>query len=381
MLLFIVALIVFIIVDVIIRYTLKHAQEKKIRLEREETLRVSLDIDFSKEAKSLKRVEVENPKAKILCVDDEEVILGSFRKILVLDGYSVDTVESGPEALNLIKSNHYDFCFTDLKMPEMSGVDVTKAVTQLRPDIDVVIITGYATVETAVECMQFGAMDYVEKPFTEDELLGFVKKCLFKRQDKIAKKLMPKVHITHLSVDEKISDGEFTIPGGVFIAENHCWVAVDTDGTAKIGIDDFSKKMLGKIEKIDLPNLGMEIEAGQPLFTVKQSGRTITFKSPLSGNVAKNNFDLLENLENLEFSPYDNNWFCTIDASSLDDELLKMKIGKSAVEFYHKEISKWQKATKDIIPSDNSESKNLIIGEMQNFTDKDWEMVSGEFFS
>jgi DNA-binding NtrC family response regulator len=112
---------------------------------------------------------VPNPKARILCVDDEDVILDSFRKILVLDGYSVDTVNSGAEALNLIKSHHYDFVFTDLKMPEMDGVEVTKSVKYLRPDIDVIIITGYATVETAVECMKLGAMDYVQKPFTEDD--------------------------------------------------------------------------------------------------------------------------------------------------------------------------------------------------------------------
>ena len=165
------AVIIFIIADIFIRLILKKIETSKLRKEREAVLTESLTIDFSKEAKSLKRADVASPRAKILCVDDEDVILDSFRKILVLDGYSVDTVNSGPEALNLIKSNHYDFLFTDLKMPEMDGVEVTKAVKSVRPDIDVVIITGYATVETAVECMKIGAMDYVQKPFTEDELL------------------------------------------------------------------------------------------------------------------------------------------------------------------------------------------------------------------
>ena len=78
----------------------------------------------------------------------------------------------------------------------MDGLEVTKSVKHLRPDIDVVIITGFATVETAVDCMKFGAMDYVQKPFTEDELLEFVKKLLIKREDRISKTLKPKVHIT-----------------------------------------------------------------------------------------------------------------------------------------------------------------------------------------
>ena len=188
MLLFILAVIIFVIVDVIIRMVGKRLTEQKLKKEREVVLQESLKLDFTSEAKTLKRTEVENPKAKILCVDDEEVILNSFRKILVLDGYSVDTVETGQEALGLIQKHHYDFVFTDLKMPLMNGVEVTKSVKHLRPDIDVVIITGYASVETAVETMRYGAMDYIQKPFTEEELLAFVKKALIKRQDKIHEK-------------------------------------------------------------------------------------------------------------------------------------------------------------------------------------------------
>ena len=175
-LLLLISIVIFIIADYAIRTILRKNNIKKLRKEREEALAVNLNLDYSHEAKTLKRVEVDNPKAKILAVDDEEVILDSFRKILVLDGYSVDTVENGKEALGLIQKRNYDFVFTDLKMPQMDGVDVCKSVKHLRPDIDVIIITGYASVSTAVETMKFGAMDYVEKPFTEDELLAFAKK-------------------------------------------------------------------------------------------------------------------------------------------------------------------------------------------------------------
>ncbi len=192
-------------------------------------------------------LKLQNPKAKILCVDDEEVILGSFRKILVLDGYSVDTVETGQEALGLIQKHHYDFVFTDLKMPLMDGVEVTKSVKHLRPDIDVIIITGYASVETAVETMKYGALDYVQKPFTEDELIAFVQKSLIKRQDKIQKQLKPQVHISHVSATDDFTKGEFSIPGGVFISKNHTWVNMNQEGIAKIGIDDFAKKLIGKV--------------------------------------------------------------------------------------------------------------------------------------
>ena len=104
MIFLIVAVVLFIIADILIRYSLKKIKENKEVKERELALEKGLKLDFSPEAKSLKRVEVDNPKARILCVDDETVILDSFRKILVLDGYSVDTVERGTEVAGLVRA-------------------------------------------------------------------------------------------------------------------------------------------------------------------------------------------------------------------------------------------------------------------------------------
>ena len=168
-------------------------------------------------------------------------------------------------------------------MPSMDGVEVTKSVKQMRPDIDVVIITGYATVETAVECMKYGAMDYVQKPFTEDELLAFVKKSLIKRQDRIQKQLKPKVHITHVSTLEGIGANEFGIPGGVFIADGHAWASTFEDGTVRVGLDDFARRILGKVDGIELPNLGMTVQRGTPLFTVRQGRHSVPFLAPVLG--------------------------------------------------------------------------------------------------
>ncbi|MFC2134983.1 response regulator [Bacteroidota bacterium] len=385
MALFIVAIIVFILADVLIRFIIKNIKEKQQQKERVSALEVSLNLDFSKEAKSLKRAEVENPKAKILCVDDEPVILDSFRKILVLDGYSIDTVESGPEALNLVKSHHYDFVFTDLKMPEMDGVEVTKSVKHVRPDIDVVIITGYATVETAVDCMKFGAMDYVQKPFTEDELLDFTKKVVIKRQDRIQKELKPRVHITHLSGGELFRSGEFAIPGGVFISEGHTWASLDQEGTLKIGIDDFAKKLIGTIDDIEFPNLGMQVKKGQALFSIKQGRRIIPFNAPISGRVAQVNSDIIDDLEALDYSPYEKNWICLIDADDLDTELPELKIGKTAVALYQDDLEKCRQFGEKFFKDENkpkspSEKLQLCLGQFEKLEDKNWETVVSDFF-
>ncbi|HEX7357158.1 MAG TPA: response regulator [Ignavibacteriaceae bacterium] len=384
MALFILAIIIFIIADIIIRMVGKRFTEQKQKKEREIVLQESLKLDFTSEAKTLKRAEVQNPKAKILCVDDEEVILGSFRKILVLDGYSVDTVETGQEALGLIQKHHYDFVFTDLKMPLMDGVEVTKSVKHLRPDIDVIIITGYASVETAVETMKYGAMDYVQKPFTEDELIAFVQKALIKRQDKIQKQLKPKVHINHVPASDDFTKGEFSIPGGVFISKNHTWVSMNQAGIAKIGIDDFAKKLIGRVYSIELPNLGMNVKAGQPLFTIKQGNKSITFNSPITGKVSQINTILKDNVDALDVTPYERNWVCALDADNIDNEIKEMNIGKSAVAFFQEDIEKFKNTITEILKSEKKGDEyldnGLFIGQLEKLSDVNWNKIVTEFF-
>lgn len=384
MALFIIALIVFIIVDIVIRVIAKKIHEKKLVKEREETLQVSLNLDYTNESKTLKRVEVEEPKARILCVDDEPVILDSFRKILVLDGYCVDTVETGQEALGLIQKHSYDFVFTDLKMPEMDGVEVTKAVKHIRPDIDVVIITGYATVQTAVECMKYGAMDYVEKPFTEDELLEFTNKLLIKREEKIKQTIKPSVNITNVENILGTKSTGFSIPGGVFISDNHCWISINQEGRAQVGIDDFGMKLIGKVDAIEPPNLGMKVNKGEVLFTAKVNGRAVQFKSPISGKVVRVNNQLFEDLSVLEYSSYHKNWICIVDSDKLDSELAELKIGKAAVNFYQEELEKMKllhnKIKNGKETEDYKHESYIEVGEMRNADDISWERYVEEFF-
>jgi len=333
----IILLILFVTADLIIRQAFKVYKENKARKERESILNESLNLDFSREALSLKRTEVENPKARILCVDDEEVILDSFRKILVLDGYSIDTVTSGKEAVGLVQTHNYDFVFTDLKMPEMPGEEVCKSVKHIRPDIDVIIITGYATVESAVECMKYGAMDYLQKPFTEDELLNNVSTFLIKRTNRIKSKLKPAIHVVGDELKQGLTD-ELVIPGGVFISKNHVWVSLTQEGKIKVGIDDFANKIITQIKSIEFPNLGMNVKAGQTLFNLNLGNKTLHFATPLSGKVIKINDPLKENLAAMEETSYDDNFICIIEPENLDEELKELKIGKSAIAMFESDL-------------------------------------------
>lgn len=385
MLIFIFAVLMFIIADLLIRYFGIGLKDKNALRERAAALEESLKLDFRREAESLKRVVVSNPKARILCVDDEEVILDSYRKILVMEGYSVDTIMNGKEALGLVQTHNYDFVFTDLKMPEINGVEVTKSIKHLRPDIDVIIITGYATIETAVETMKYGATDYIQKPFTKDELLDFTNKSLIRRQDRIKKHLKPKIFITYLADTKTFIDSEFAIPGGVFISEEHCWVSMDQAGAVKIGLDDFTRKLIRKIDNIEFPNLGMNVKRGRPLFSISQRNRIITFASPVSGLVSRINTLLSQDLEALDITPYYDNWICIIEADNLDNEIKQLKIGKSAVTFYQEDIEH----LKDFISGLSKDKKEktamksngeLHLGEIEGMDDSSWEKAVAEFF-
>ena len=122
-------------------------------------------------------------KAKILVVDDEEIVLKSCRKILESGGHQVYTALSGQEVFDLLEKEPVDIIFTDMKMPAIDGIEVLERVKEKYPDILVVMITGYSTVQSAVQAMELGAFDYIPKPFTPGEVLTVVENALGKKSN------------------------------------------------------------------------------------------------------------------------------------------------------------------------------------------------------
>ncbi len=117
-------------------------------------------------------------QSTILVVDDEPAVCKSVKKILERKGHHVDMVQRGKDALDMIEQGQYDVLVVDLKMPGMDGIEVLKGVREKHPEILVVIVTGFATVESAVEAMKLGAFDYIAKPFSPDELTIVVERAL-----------------------------------------------------------------------------------------------------------------------------------------------------------------------------------------------------------
>jgi len=119
-------------------------------------------------------------RGSILIVDDELGPRESLRMILE-PIYDVHTVDNGQEALNFICREKVDLVTLDLKMPGLTGVDVLREIKNFRPDIDVIIITGYGSLNNAQEAIRFGAGDFISKPFNVADIIAIISKCFERR--------------------------------------------------------------------------------------------------------------------------------------------------------------------------------------------------------
>jgi glycine cleavage system H lipoate-binding protein len=223
----------------------------------------------------------------------------------------------------------------------MDGVEVTKAVKHLRPDVDVVLITGYASIESAVETMKHGAMDYVEKPFTADELTELTNKLVIRRQARLEAESKPEIRLITPSVSESDSRREFNIPAGVFVSPSHSWVSLALNGMVRVGIDDFTHKTLGRIDSVELPGTGRMIAKGDPLFSIQQGDLSLSVPAPVNGRVSGVNAQLLDNPGLIKLKPYELGWICRIEPTKLADDLKDLKVGEDAVSWYREEVDRY----------------------------------------
>lgn len=120
-------------------------------------------------------------KAAILVIDDEKAMRDSCYQVLSKDGYATETAENGQSGLQKIREVRPDLVLIDLKMPGMGGMELLEKIGQIDPDIISIVITGYATIESAVEAMKLNAYDFLPKPFTPDQLRIVIERGLERR--------------------------------------------------------------------------------------------------------------------------------------------------------------------------------------------------------
>lgn len=114
--------------------------------------------------------------ARILVIDDEKVICDGCRFALADKGHQVDFCLTGKSGIETAENGSYDLLLLDIKLPDIDGLDILRHLRQVKPDLIIVVMTGYASVQNAVKVMKAGGFDYLTKPFTDDELILAVEK-------------------------------------------------------------------------------------------------------------------------------------------------------------------------------------------------------------
>jgi len=354
-------IILIVIVEVLIRTVIKKAEEKKTKEQRQKILDESLTKDFSKISSSLKRVELQNPFARILIVDKDENMLNKLRSLLVLDGYSVDSVTSGIEAQQLTLLNHYDFVFTGEHTRDLTGKELLHKIHERRPDMDVIIITEESSSATPFDLIKEGAIDFIQKPYIDNRLNEFVRNHIARRREKMQKELEKTL---------KSSTKTELIPGGYFITKNHIWGYIEENGFIRFGLDKFAYRFFGIIDTIDFANLNIQLSKENPIFVVKKKYNDVYFHSPAEGKVVAANVKIRENLSELPKRPYVN-WICKLDPDNLKDIVADVLFGKDADDYIKSDCETLQQELinlslqidegKDISSQLNDEQFNYLV--------------------
>jgi DNA-binding NtrC family response regulator len=133
-------------------------------------------VEQKKHEEQPKPGDKRKPAASILVVDDEFIVLESLAEWFRQDGYRVDTARDAKEALRKVAAGHYEIAFVDIKMPGMDGLELQSRLASADPDLTIIVMTAYASVESAVKALKAGAYDYITKPFDPDELSHLVRR-------------------------------------------------------------------------------------------------------------------------------------------------------------------------------------------------------------
>jgi CheY-like chemotaxis protein len=235
----------------------------------------------------------------VLTVDDEQIVLDSVRKHLTKENYRLETALSVREALAIMDSRPVDIILTDLMMPETDGLEFLKMMRERDPNIPVIMITGYATINTALEATNLGAFDYVAKPFTRSELNSVVRRASELVLAARNRKNQPEPDQSAAAPDAEDQNGAACID----VAE-YGWKRLEDDGTVVLGIGRPFLEAVGRIQNVFLPAKGDELRQGSVYVRIFSSDlRSHTVLSPLSGTVLEVNEQCLSDPTDLTTKP------------------------------------------------------------------------------
>jgi CheY-like chemotaxis protein/glycine cleavage system H lipoate-binding protein len=257
-------------------------------------------------------------KLEILVVDDEQIVLDSINRHLRKENFVLHLVSSAQEGLALLESKSIDIILTDLMMPEIDGLELMKIAKTRQAHIPIIIITGYATIDTALQATQLGAFDYIAKPFTKAELTSVVNRAV-----NLVKTLK-----SHTGQNVDSSDIE-TPPAPKAEAPKHvgkhCWLMLEENGNVIMGVEKSFLDTIANIRNIFLPSKGDELRQGSVYLRLFLDDlQTHTVLSPLSGTVVDINDKLINEPHLLHEDPYKEGWLVRLKPSKFEFEITEL---------------------------------------------------------
>jgi len=256
-------------------------------------------------------------KKNILVVDDEINVCKSIRQAILSKEYEVDMALSGEEALKKDEDQKYDLVITDLMMPGISGLDLLKSLKKKRPEVKVIMITGYPTIKTAVKSVKTGAFDYIPKPFTPAELRGLVSRA-FKKTE----------------VREKGEKGmevppEIEMPPGLYFMIGHTWLRIKGGSLGFVGVVFDFLQTVGTIAYLELPKLKASFNQGEPCAKIIDSQKfTHRIWSPASGRVVEVNEKIKSDYFLVRKDPYYDGWLFKLELTNWKEDKKGLLISK-----------------------------------------------------
>jgi len=254
-------------------------------------------------------------KLKVLVVDDEQIVLDSVKRHLRNDNYELFFVLKVKDAFQCMKEENIDIILTDLMMPEIDGLEFMKQLNEDGEKIPVIMITGYATISTALQATQLGAFDYIAKPFTKAELRAVVNRA----SDLVFKSDSLTNNNDQSEENDLIIEGKSGSP--LRSIGEYSWVMTQKDSSILIGVERKFLHVIGKIQTVYLPSVGEKIRQGAVFFQLFSSDmRSHALLSPLSGEVLEVNNEVLTDPNDTLKDPYGTGWLVVIRPTNFEEE-------------------------------------------------------------
>lgn len=256
-------------------------------------------------------------KINLLITDDEQIVLDSIKKHLRNEEeLNIFTAYTVNEALDIMNKNDINIILTDLMMPEIDGLEFLKIIHEKDDSIITIMITGYATINSALQAMQFGAFDYIAKPFTRNELKQIVRR---------AAELVKVARSSAIEGKQSALKEDDAKKGYMKGIGQYSWIMRQDDGLVLVGVERAFLISMGNIQTVYLPSVNDELRQGSVYFQVFTSDlRSQSILSPLSGIVKEINKRVIANPMKALEDPYGSGWLIKIFPTNFDEEIKLM---------------------------------------------------------